>query len=338
MRNAIQESRDANIPKVDQMENEIGVSFYSEKEKWYGKMTETYLQPEIKLHSLRIIAYTNDAVKAHNQTIRTLFERGVKPEVGELLMGYNNLGFPEFYVCNGQDYYILEVSETNHYRILDFPNLGGTVLKIKETDSDKTSKLFAPDIGDRRNTAILKELVKRAEKVNSSYSTKMDYKKYCELRNSLIFMENIYKFQDEIIGESSFRNNHPLLFKNSHNVVDYGSKTVLSNQLSEDIRNKYGDILLKRLRDDKLLSENEKLCDSFCIIEKDIDYGYSITSHKSQGSTYQTVFIDEADFDKIQDHFNYKLGVEIKTSKEKNQLKYVAYTRPTDSAHIFYRD
>ena len=66
--------------------------------------------------------------------------------------------------------------------------------------------------------------------------------------------------------------------------------------------------------------------------------GMLITAHKSQGSTYKTVFVDEADFDKLKDRYNYQIGCKIKSVKEKNQLKYVSFTRPTDSAYIFYRE
>jgi len=50
------------------------------------------------------------------------------------------------------------------------------------------------------------------------------------------------------------------------------------------------------------------------------------------------VFIDEADFDKLKDYFNYKFNCEVKTVKEKNQLKYVCYTRASESAYVFYID
>ncbi len=50
---------------------------------------------------------------------------------------------------------------------------------------------------------------------------------------------------------------------------------------------------------------------------KSIDYGYAITSHKSQGGTYQYVFADEADIESI-----YSFDVEAA-----NQSKYVAFSR-----------
>jgi len=57
-------------------------------------------------------------------------------------------------------------------------------------------------------------------------------------------------------------------------------------------------------------------------IVKDLDYGYAITAHKSQGSTYKHVFVMENDIDT-----NPKV-------KERNQIKYVALSRPTHSATV----
>ena len=56
------------------------------------------------------------------------------------------------------------------------------------------------------------------------------------------------------------------------------------------------------------------------IVKKDFDYGYAITVHKSQGSTYNTIFITENVID--QNPLN----------EERNKLKYVALSRPTTLA------
>ena len=58
------------------------------------------------------------------------------------------------------------------------------------------------------------------------------------------------------------------------------------------------------------------------IIVKDMDYGYAITGHKSQGSTYTHVCVMENDINE-----NWVV-------KERNQIKYVALTRPTTTATV----
>ena len=58
------------------------------------------------------------------------------------------------------------------------------------------------------------------------------------------------------------------------------------------------------------------------IIVKDLDYGYAITAHKSQGSTYSHVFV-------LEDDINNNWVIQ-----ERNQIKYVALTRPSISATV----
>jgi len=60
----------------------------------------------------------------------------------------------------------------------------------------------------------------------------------------------------------------------------------------------------------------------FEIINKDMDYGMAITAHKAQGSTYTHIFVMENDIDVN------------KLVKERNQLKYTSFTRPTTSAVV----
>lgn len=57
------------------------------------------------------------------------------------------------------------------------------------------------------------------------------------------------------------------------------------------------------------------------IVKKDFDYSYALTVHKSQGSTYKNVFIDDKE---MSGHPN---------PSERNRLKYVAYSRPTNAAY-----
>jgi len=58
------------------------------------------------------------------------------------------------------------------------------------------------------------------------------------------------------------------------------------------------------------------------VIAKDIDYGYAITCHKAQGSTYEHVFILEDDISANP------------VTRERNQIKYVALTRPSKTATV----
>lgn len=56
----------------------------------------------------------------------------------------------------------------------------------------------------------------------------------------------------------------------------------------------------------------------------DIDFGYAITAHKSQGSTYDIVVVDEKDI----------MGTTATSNQEKSELIYTALTRPRKTAIV----
>ena len=58
-----------------------------------------------------------------------------------------------------------------------------------------------------------------------------------------------------------------------------------------------------------------------------ITYAYALTVHRSQGSTYRYAFVDVADFKKCKGQCRTESGHRI---LERNQLLYVALTRPSD--------
>jgi DNA polymerase III delta prime subunit len=338
IRRAIIKNREPRYKRVSRP----GIQFIDEKEKFYTLLKEFYgdLDKEI-LHQYRILAYTNDAVKNHNRLIRELFGYGALPVPGELLMGYNTIGWPNPVVENSQDYYLKAITPVKNHSIGVYKNLVGHILRLQEIETNKISNVFMPDLTSGSNQQILKELLHRSELVNEKFSTKDDFKKYMALKNKMIFMENIYRLDNEILPEPQFRVSNPMLFKSVTDIIeelDDGDRTIKDNKLTADIRERYPGLLESRYEDDKVITDIEKISDSFQVIEKDLDFGYAITVHKSQASSFETVFIDEADIEKIKDHWSYRLDAMIKGMKEQNQLKYVAYTRPKTEAIVFYRE
>jgi exodeoxyribonuclease-5 len=57
----------------------------------------------------------------------------------------------------------------------------------------------------------------------------------------------------------------------------------------------------------------------------DVSYSYSITAHKSQGSTYNTTFVLEDDID---------MNIDV---VERNRIKYTAYTRASKKVYVLRR-
>jgi hypothetical protein len=127
--------------------------------------------------------------------------------------------------------------------------------------------------------------------------------------------------------ETDFRQSQSLLFTKVGEVIDVKRKTISVSELTNKLGDHYGEIIEGRLIDNKPFADGEVFADQYMVVEKDIYYGYALTSHKSQGSTYDSVYVDEHDFMKISNKWNYKLRAVQQRFKERNQLKYVAYTR-----------
>jgi len=337
---AIKTTKSTNLPTKTIINDEgKGVYFYDDKELWYSKLKS--LIGTLPTEQLRVIAYTNEAIKNHNETIRKWYKRGEHPEEGELLMGYNNLGYPNVYLENGQDYIVSKIVDIKK-SIGGFNNISGQEFHLKEASTNDTTKVFIPNLNTSENKSFLKNLITKAELVNKKNSSINAFKSYISIKNQIAFMDNIYKFNDQITSEREFRKNHPLLFKSITEFIkdvlpeDTGERELIDSVSAQEIMEKYGlDFFEERIQDDKPIIATEKLCDRFCVIEKDIDYGYAITAHKSQGSSFHTVFIDDNDFEKLQNYWSYKHDCIINSQKEKLQLKYVSYTRPTFCAHVF---
>jgi hypothetical protein len=298
---------------------------------------------EFKQHpDTRMIAYTNIKVHEHNRNIRSAFSYVVQIVVGELITGYTNIGYPKTIIENGLDYIVVSCNSTGK-KISKYGNLVGfncvlNSIDKKKTDVAKTSdSIFIVNIEHSQNSAFMNDIVERSERVNRRGSTKTDFLSYCELKNHAVFMENIYKFNDEIINETKFKQTHPLLFAKVSEVIDSKTGTIINsdNPLTIKINDIYPDMLQSRLDDTgKHHSDSETFADKYVVIEKDIDYGYAITAHKSQGSTYHTTFVDDHDFKKLVNRWNHRYRLYEDRVRERNQLKYVAYTRASTKLYI----
>jgi exodeoxyribonuclease-5 len=158
-----------------------------------------------------------------------------------------------------------------------------------------------------------------------------------------IIRETIYKgvkdlfVKDElIIANKSYFDGDELILKNSveYFVESYKKSHVMNFECSilklrdvEDsipVLTKKGRIAynkeLKHLSSKKMWKKFWQLKPIFA----EVDYGYAINTHKSQGSTYKNVYID----------FNDILSVSKITDKEKCQSLYVAITRASFNLHL----
>ena len=134
----------------------------------------------------RIVTYTNASVKTYNEIVRKILHYDDPFVVGDIMMGYTNVGFPEMIIENGQDYIIEKVEYINNHFEYDYGMkyiLSGHYIHLDEIGNDfkkmsNKRRIFIPDVNDNANEKFLNELCKRAEKVNSVHSTKNDFKSY----------------------------------------------------------------------------------------------------------------------------------------------------------------
>jgi len=285
----------------------------------------------------RIIAYTNAAVRSHNSRVRADLKITDKILVeDELLTGYDNVGWPIPVIENGTDYKVLSIQPTTKHIIHGYAGLTGDLVDLVDVvdPTNISRKLFFINVRHSSNAGFMKEFIKRAERVNRRNSTKNAYRKYCQLKNRAIFLEDVYKYGGKIMTETDFRQTQPLLFVKVADVIDVKRKTVAVSELTKKLSDHYGEIIEGRLIDNKPFADGEVFADQYMVVEKDIYYGYALTAHKSQGSTYDSVYVDENDFNKISNKWNYKFRAVEQRFKERNQLKYVSYTRAATKLRV----
>ena len=292
----------------------------------------------------KLLAYTNETVKTHNKNIRKKLGYTEPYIIGEGLMAYTSIGYPELILENSAEYKIINIIKTTTHRVEnEYTDLCGYLidLQLLETLEKVVIKgLFFIDINDESNYYLIREIIDRGNKVNSNSSTPKDYQHYKKLKDKVIFMEDIYIFEREIYSEASFREQNPLLFTNLRELINYETKipTKISSKLSIKIDGMYGDVINNRIADNKLYSNSEILADRFKVIEADIKHSYSITTHRSQGSGFSGIVVDEPDFGKIRDKWNYKYNKLENNLLERNQLRYVAYSRAKENLFVISDD
>jgi len=322
-----------------------GVKFYTDGERFRKKIKRDISKLSIPndLLEYKIIAYTNESVRTYNKYMRGILGYEGKFVVNEILMGYNNVGFPVPLIENGQEYIVKRIQKVRDYPVKYYKQnyfSSGSVIDLLIVGTDNVIPVFFPDILARENKVLLVKLKELAVALNRTGSTKEDFKRYSHLKNQLIFMENVYEYGGMVMSETQLKETEPKLFNSSSYYINSseGRLSIADSKSADKMKLRYPGLLENRVSDNKPISDSERLVDRYQLIEKDIDYGYGCTIHKAQGSTYHTVYIDESDFNKIGNRWNPRYDAEENGVKERNQLKYVAYTRPTHMAAVLYTE
>ena len=186
----------------------------------------------------------------------------------------------------------------------DIIEIGDVLMGYRSVSKSKYQNII-------ENSADYK-VVKKSELTKNKYGL---YGYQVQIRENL--SSNSFSFEDIFIVDS---NN----YDNLHRYAEEHDKLKFDAKRKKSLWNIYykfrsENIILTSIntyRDGSIREKSE-------VIAKDMDYGFAITVHKCQGSTYNHVFILEYDINQ-----NWSV-------KERNQIKYVAYTRPQMKAIVF---
>jgi len=308
----------AQIPPVGEKESVV----FNQETNEFHQLTKVERQ-----NDTNPLAFIYDALRNNLNVIDGGFER--KTNV-------NNLGEGVIFTINKEEFRnkIIEKFKSNEFKtdsdfikVIAWKNI--TVMqsnKIIRTAliGDNVDVIEKDDIimGYRSITTNnnRRNIIENSADYNVIYKSNLEENKYnikgfrVKLKESL--GQGLFNYEDVFVVDSNDHDNlHKYAEKHDY-YRDLGkSNKKLWPQYYEFRRNNLIMITINKHR-------NGTHRDNSDVIVKDLDYGYCITAHKAQGSTYSHVMVLETDMND-----NWLV-------KERNQLKYVSLTRPSISATV----
>lgn len=312
-----------------------GVEFTNDYLSFNEKMLQYFKSPEYKEDPTyaKVLTYTNASVANYNNLIQS--QLGLSPYgVGSILMGYEQLGSGN-YINNGQDYKILESEYVTDRDVKVFEgNVGNKYFNIEEKVSGynvQMRRVFSKEdeqlLNDTGQTALLRPVDVFIINPNDDRNLK--------------FMERVLAFKKVL-------NDRTIPWRLRQNPLNEFESFFSKYQLPADMISYKGKITtLPKLKQEnpelfkvdrqtgKTLFE-ETVSSEKPMLPKNIDYGYAVTSHKGQGSTYKYVFVD---YENMENPANNRVisDADVKYAIERQQLKYVGLSRASKIAFIFSR-
>jgi exodeoxyribonuclease-5 len=312
-----------------------GISFTKNYENFNKNIKDYFSSKEYKEDPTyaKILTYTNSSVSNYNNMIQNLLN--LEPySPNSIMMGYEQVGTNSF-INNGQDYVILE----------------------SEYVSNKPVKVFKGNIGNRKFD-VNSEISGYEVKLRQVFS-KEDEKLLLENGRMEIIVpieifiinpidDNNISFMQKVLSLKQLLNDFTIPWSAKESAVNQFDDFFSKYQFPADIINYKGVITtLQKLKEDnpKLfkkdpetgVSEFEQTdLSQKTLLPKNIDYGYAVTSHKGQGSTYKYIFVDLENMD---NPANLKIikdkGEDF--AIERQQLKYVGLSRASVEAFVYTR-
>ena len=312
-----------------------GVEFTNDYLSFNEKILQYFKSPEYKEDPTyaKLLTYTNASVGNYNNLIQS--QLGLSPYgVGSIMMGYEQVGQSPN-VHNGQDYKILESQYVTNRDVKVFQgNVGNKSFNIEEKVSGykvQMRRVFSKEdeqlLNDTGQTALLRPIEAFIINPNDDANLK--------------FMERVLAFkkvlndktipwrlrQDPLNQFESFFNTYQL----PADMISYKGKITTLPKLKQE----NPELFKVNRQTGKTLFE-ETVSSEKPMLPKNIDYGYAVTSHKGQGSTYKYVFVD---YENMENPANNRVisDADIKYAIERQQLKYVGLSRASKIAFVFSR-
>lgn len=267
----------------------------SKSESWLNAAAKLFKLPEYSTNPdlIKILTYTNKAANLYNYLIRRAlgYEDIANINEGETLTAYNtllNADGEELGVYNSSDYTVKSSSKK--------------VTTIKE----QYPALYNYTRMDAEITPITVEL------------TDVAYPEESNIELTLIGNDDKFEVS-KILTEAFLKTKREV--NDTYAAVKSGE---LSYDRAKGISVGIWKSFYKATSDVYTMFDVTDQSGKISYKDKAMDYGYASTTHKSQGSTYKYVFVDEADIS----------SAEYNSVQVASQLRYVAMSRPSKSAIV----
>jgi alkylated DNA repair dioxygenase AlkB/predicted NAD-dependent protein-ADP-ribosyltransferase YbiA (DUF1768 family) len=312
-----------------------GISFTKDFNHFNEKINEYFSSKEYKEDPTyaKILTYTNASVANYNDMIQNLL--GLEPySPNSIMMGYEQVGTSSM-INNGQDYIILNSEYVSNQPVKVFK--GNILNRSFDIQSEVSGyKVTLRKVFSKEDEEILLD--------NGQSNIIVPIEIFIinpNDDNNIDFMKKVLSFKQVLNDYTipwSARENAVTEFENFFNIY----------QFPADMINYKGTITtLQKLKEDnpKLFKLNpttgtsefqETGLSERTVLPKNIDYGYAVTSHKGQGSTYKYIF---ADLQNMDNPANLRIikdkGKDF--AIERQQLKYVGLSRASVEVFAYTR-
>lgn len=304
----IRSNPDGYLPVIEDTDN---LKFYNQlnKFKFYGDFLDTYMkEPEDTI----FITYTNNSIKIFNNSVRkdVLSDKNLKElYIGETIVGYggyNNKTVLSGNLANSIRFKVTEVNRRDSYfEIKAFSKIANN---INEDLGNVTTNYLPLSLND---SIIFDSITLEDMEANNKIVSSIFRRIYLSKKNA-INTGNWKSFYSKINE-----------FTKPLSTIDLGSAYIYvpdSDKMELFDRNS---VIHRQLK-----SQYPEL-----FIDKGVDFGYAITIHKSQGSTYKNVFFDSSS---TENNIIPLMENNVKIGTEGNSLNYVGMSRAKSKLFVLY--